>query len=79
MFRPVGSGAIAARCVRGCGWLVLEAAAAALLLPSLSAAQNEAPGEAVVIPGATIPQGSRHVPGRFGPPTSWPRPRVRAV
>ncbi|MBP1774376.1 MAG: hypothetical protein H6Q86_382 [candidate division NC10 bacterium] len=55
MFRPVGSGAIAARCVRGCGWLVLEAAAAALLLPSLSAAQNEAPGEAVVIPGATIP------------------------
>ena len=81
MFRPVGSGAIAARCVRGCGWLVLEAAAAALLLPSLSAAQNEAPGEAVVIPGATIPGWGQvdTVPGRFGRPTSSPRPKSPAV
>ena len=55
---------------------------AELVLPSLAPAWPEAPGEAVVIPGTTIPDWGQvgTVPGRFGRPTSSAVvPKVSAV
>jgi uncharacterized protein len=62
------------------GRVVLLVAAAALVVSSRGAAQTEAPGEPVLIPGADIP-GWGHVdtvPARFGRPAGAP-PKVPAV
>jgi dienelactone hydrolase len=60
--------------------LILLVAAAALVVPSLGAAQREAPGEPVLIPGADIPGWGQvdTVPARFGRPAGAP-PKVPAV
>jgi dienelactone hydrolase len=60
--------------------LILLVAAAALVVPSLGAAQREAPGEPVLIPGTDIPGWGQvdTVPGRFGRPPGAP-PKVPAV
>ena len=56
----------------GVRWrLALLVAAAALLVPSLGAAQTEAPGDPVIIPGVNLPGWGQvdEVPGRFNRPT----------
>ena len=65
----------------GVRWrLVLLVAAAALVVSSLGAAQTDAPGEPVIIPGVNIPGWGQvdQVPGRFGRPTGS-KPKVPAV
>ena len=62
------------------GRLVLLVTAAALVMSNVGAAQMEAPGEQVLIPGTDIP-GWGHVdtvPGRFGRPAGAP-PKGPAV
>jgi len=65
----------------GVRWrLVLLVAAAALIVSSLGAAQTDAPGESVIIPGAEISGWGQvdQVPGRFGLPAGS-KPKVPAV
>ena len=65
----------------GVPWrLVLLVAVVALVVSSLGAAQTEAPGEAVTIPGANISGWGQvnEVPGRFARPTGS-KPKVPAV
>ncbi len=65
----------------GVRWrLVLLVAGAALVVSSLGAAQTDAPGESVIIPGAEISGWGQvdKVPGRFGLPAGS-KPKVPAV
>ena len=65
----------------GVRWrLVLVVAGAALVVSSLGAAQTDAPGESVIIPGAEISGWGQvdKVPGRFGLPAGS-KPKVPAV
>ncbi len=65
----------------GVRWrLVLLVAGAALVVSSLGAAQTDAPGESVIIPGAAISGWGQvgQVPGRFGLPAGS-KPKVPAV
>jgi dienelactone hydrolase len=75
------SSAIAVRRHRHRGRLVFLMAAAALVAPSLGAAQTETPGEPVLIPGTTIPGWGQvdTVPGRFGRPAGATAPKGPAV
>lgn len=70
-----------AACRHGVGWrLVLLVAGVALVVSSLGAAQTDAPGESVIIPGVEISGWGQvdKVPARFGRPAGS-KPKVPAV